>query len=212
MRAAFRHGFHVYCGWLRTRPLTTKCATGAAIGFAGDGYAQSLEAPRDAEKPHNWRRAAVFTSFAAFMIPPVCHHWFAYLHRRFPGRSLAAVAKRVASDQLLMAPVLVPSTLCYLEYGGRVFVEGEGLNASFAESAATAAHHAWPTLQANWMLWPAAQAFNFGLVPAELQVLCMNVVGLGWNTYLSLAAAQQRRDAELAERNMEESERKALAL
>ena len=40
----------------------------------------------------------------------------------------------------------------------------------------------------NLMLWPAAMAFNFSMVPPQFQVLFANSVGLIWNSYLSFMA------------------------
>lgn len=48
-----------------------------------------------------------------------------------------------------------------------------------------------PGLKANWMLWPAVQAFNFTVVPLHHRVLVVNVVSLGWNCFLSYLNAEQ---------------------
>ena len=45
----------------------------------------------------------------------------------------------------------------------------------------------WATLLVCWKLWPVANLLNFAFVPANLRVLFMNFVGLGWNIYLSAA-------------------------
>jgi protein Mpv17 len=42
------------------------------------------------------------------------------------------------------------------------------------------------TVVANCSLWIPAQCINFALIPAQYQVLFANLVGLGWNTYLSM--------------------------
>ncbi len=34
-------------------------------------------------------------------------------------------------------------------------------------------------LKANWLVWPAVQAFNFSIVPLQHRVLVVNVVSLG---------------------------------
>lgn len=45
-----------------------------------------------------------------------------------------------------------------------------------------------PTHQANYKLWPLANAINFSLVPLKLRVLFANVVSVFWNMYLSAAS------------------------
>lgn len=45
----------------------------------------------------------------------------------------------------------------------------------------------WETMVVCWKLWPIANLINFAFVPANLRVLFMNFVGLGWNIYLSAA-------------------------
>jgi len=43
----------------------------------------------------------------------------------------------------------------------------------------------WPTMLANWKIWPAANALSFAVVPLQYRVLFSNMVALVWNIYLS---------------------------
>lgn len=46
----------------------------------------------------------------------------------------------------------------------------------------------WPTLRANYMLWPAAHLINFAFVPGDLRILYINVIALFWTCFLSIQA------------------------
>jgi Mpv17 / PMP22 family len=53
-------------------------------------------------------------------------------------------------------------------------------------------HKVWsdyPTAQIHsWKLWPAAALFNYRYVPLNLRVLFINVIALGWTTFLNWSA------------------------
>ncbi len=41
------------------------------------------------------------------------------------------------------------------------------------------------SLQADWTVWPAAQAFNFFVLPPQFRVVYVSAVTFCWNTFLS---------------------------
>ncbi|KAF6004107.1 hypothetical protein F1559_001770 [Cyanidiococcus yangmingshanensis] len=198
--------YHRYLNSLQQRPVATKSLTAAAVGAAGDTLAQLIEAQARAPQPpranqsikthFNWKRLILFASFMGIVSAPVSHYWYLWLSRRFPQTGLSAVSKRVACDQLFMAPAIIPVTLFYLEYGGRKFVAGDKSNDTLQRALYTAGQTTGPTLLANWTIWPAAQLINFMFIRNELQVLFANLVGVGWNTFLSLVAAANLQKSE----------------
>lgn len=63
-----------------------------------------------------------------------------------------------------------------------------GLGASAGKSAGLMVrHNLMGTMNVCWRVWPIANLINFAFVPANLRVLFMNIVGIGWNIFLSAA-------------------------
>ena len=46
----------------------------------------------------------------------------------------------------------------------------------------------WPTLLANYKVWPAVHMVNFLVVPVHHRLLVTNSVGVFWNAYLTYVA------------------------
>jgi len=87
------------------------------------------------------------------------------------GLSGAALVK-VALDQGIMAPAGL--ALFYLTLS---VLEGHGPSAALGTLQTKYA----PTLAANYVLWPAANAINFAFVPNDQRILYINIVGVsGW--------------------------------
>lgn len=43
----------------------------------------------------------------------------------------------------------------------------------------------WPTFTTSLAVWPAFQLINFSIVPSHYRLLAVNVMNVGWNSYLS---------------------------
>lgn len=103
------------------------------------------------------------------------------LSRVIPGNSVRAVVSKMVIDQTVFAPTIIASFFI-----GQGFLEGRTVD----EVKEKFQRAFVPAMLANWSVWPAAQFVNFKFVPLPLQALYVNVVSLGWNTYLSLANAK----------------------
>lgn len=96
---------------------------------------------------------------------PLQFRWFKLLESTFPITKQAAflpAMKRVAADQLIFAPFGVAAfftAMTLAEGGGKQGVKQKMKDMYF------------PTLKANYVLWPAAQVVNFRLMPVQFQLV-----------------------------------------
>ncbi|KAJ3052543.1 hypothetical protein HK097_006074 [Rhizophlyctis rosea] len=193
-----------YLDLLETRPLPTKAVSAFVIGAAGDVLAQSIdpshphhEAPtkptaspaESSAVPHkpgfHWdkERTLRLSLYGLIFGAPITHGWYKILDRRLGhGMDLPTALKKVAADQLLAAG---PLTAFFFTVNSAA----EGMNVEQIKQRLE--QNMWPTMKANWAIWPAALAFNFWFVPLKLRVLFVNILGLGWGTYLSFVQHQQ---------------------
>lgn len=124
----------------------------------------------------DWYRTGRFGVLGFFLVAPVVHLWYARLMRYFPGTNVGAVLKRTATDQLLFAPVFLPTFMINL-----MMLEGRPYN----EALLKLQKDLPGAMVTNWCLWCPAMLVNFRFVPLKYQVLYSNMVGFVWNTYLS---------------------------
>lgn len=121
-------------------------------------------------------------SFAVFglSLGPVLHPWYGFVARTaarlVPATGFKQTMAMLAIDQAFMPPLL--NVYFWLS---TPLVEGKSLE----EAKQTLASNFYPTLIANYQVWPAVMFLNFRFVPPQLRLLTVNVVSLVWNTYFS---------------------------
>ena len=174
---------------LDLHPFKTKALSSTIIAGAGDltcQYIVQTSEKKDGKKSFvvDWVRTARFASLGGVLVAPCIHYWYGWLMTAIPGITVKATVIRTLLDQLVFAPLFIPTfftALMGLEGTTSLSVIKERLEGNFLE-----------TLKTNWMLWIPAQLINFGFMPAKYQVLFSNVVGLVWNTYLSFMSTQKK--------------------
>jgi len=192
----YRRSFEAY-------PHCTLAIAGSALTALGDVVAQlsqQIITPEDnysLGSHYDVARTLRFFFFGAG-ISPIIGRWNKYLELKFPLRtrregattgSFAALSKRVAVDQIVMAPIglsIFLSSMGVME--GR---SSKHIRARFEDIYR-------PALLANWKIWPAAQFVNFWFMPLPYRVPFQQTCGMFWTLYLSLlnAAESKKQDAE----------------
>ncbi|KJA25633.1 hypothetical protein HYPSUDRAFT_37670 [Hypholoma sublateritium FD-334 SS-4] len=193
---AYQHSFD-------SHPNTTLAFTGGCLNAIGDTMAQLVQntwGRGDIEKhrQYDFQRTARFFAFG-MGISPIMGRWNRFLERRFPLRSLqntngvsfAALSKRVACDQLIMAPC---GLVIFL--GSMGIMERRSprqIGDRFRDLYRT-------VLLANWKVWPLAQMINFRYMPLAYRVPFSQSCGMVWTLYLSLLSSGEdtRQDRQLA--------------
>ncbi|EJD04375.1 uncharacterized protein FOMMEDRAFT_83316 [Fomitiporia mediterranea MF3/22] len=107
-----------------------------------------------------------------------------------PRVSGLAVAKRVAADQLFMAPIGLA-----LFIGAMGMLEGRDaahIKRKYVDLYPSA-------LAANWQVWPLAQIVNFRYMPLAARVPFQATCGIFWNLYLSLLNARENQEEQKEE-------------
>jgi hypothetical protein len=192
--------FRSYQHALLTRPKLTNFFTTGFLFGSGDVFAQVLfptEAPvlnnSDDSKRYSYDYARTLRAafYGSFIFSFIGDKWYRILSTvKFPGaalknqklNTLRNTIARTAVDQLGWAPVGIPLYFTVMSQ-----LEGK----SYKETKIKLEENWWPTLKANWTVWPLFQLFNLGLVPVQHQLLTVNLISIAWNTYLSLRNSQQ---------------------
>ena len=174
---------------LIAKPLITKSVSSAALFIVGDLISQALECrmmKRSLVENYDGIRCFKLVLFGGLWVGPSLHLWYTRgLAVWFTKPGLQTTLMKTALDQSFFAAFSVVAFFGFqtLISGGSSQDVKERLEKDF-----------WPTLKANWLLWPGAQLVNFGMVPVPYQVLFSNFVALFWNAYLSYVQYSDHRN------------------
>ena len=130
------------------------------------------------KKEYDTGRTVRMAIFGGTLYPIWVITWFEFLEMWIgPATSLSGSIGRALLDACTSSPVFLAT---YLIYNGTL--EGK----TFAKLRAKLAQDWYTTCKGAWSLWPLAHTINFALVPFHWRVLYMNIIGIGWGTFLSL--------------------------
>ncbi|PRP77002.1 hypothetical protein PROFUN_14691 [Planoprotostelium fungivorum] len=159
---------------LETHPLLNKVVTFTLLMGAGDAVAQM-----SGDDEWSWSRFFRMTSLAAFFSAPILHLYFKVLDKVIVGKSSAAVFQKLAIDQFAFAPINLAGFMTLLG-----FIEGGSLEKGIEKVK----KDYWPTMKANWVLWPAANFINFKFISPQHRLLYVSCISFVWNIYFSILA------------------------
>ncbi|KAJ7169660.1 hypothetical protein C8R46DRAFT_1089559 [Mycena filopes] len=177
------------------RPHTTLAITGGCLNALGDIVAQVshnvLRKPHEERAAYDPTRTLRFFVFGA-SISPFIGRWNVFLERQFPLRaltgsgkvSLKALSKRVAADQIVMAPIGLVAFI-----GSMGILEGR----SRKQIAQKYSDLFMPAIRTNWTVWPVLQLVNYRFMPLAYRVPFQSTCGIFWTLYLSTVNSREDR-------------------
>lgn len=172
--------FNLYSSILKTHPKATNALTTGILFGIGDIVAQ-LQFPDDPGAPYDPFRTLQPFVYGTFIFSFIGNSWYQFLNNKivFPNlkpNHWANTVARVSCDQIFFAPVgitLYFTTMTVFK-GGTTDEILEKLTKKW-----------WPTLVANWSIWPIFQFINFSIIPVQHRLLTVNLIAIFWNTFLS---------------------------
>ncbi|XP_049537564.1 mpv17-like protein 2 [Anopheles darlingi] len=115
-------------------------------------------------------------SISGMTVGVFCHNWYNFMDRRFPGRALGLVLKKVLIDQTVASPIVIFLFFATL---------GVLKRSSWDDMCEEMRDKFLRLYTAEWVVWPPAQIINFYLLPNKYRVLYDNTISLGYDVYTS---------------------------
>ncbi|XP_003384042.1 PREDICTED: protein SYM1-like [Amphimedon queenslandica] len=177
-----------YNSQLEKAPVITKSITSGILFGLGDVIGQFI-LPEENGKL-NFARVGRAAVFGSLILGPLAHLHFNFLEYMVVKR-LALTGTRMAFlkmffDQFTYWAISINTIYLF------TLPKLEGKTNDQAMDNVRA--RIWPTMKANWCLWPIAQLINFKLIPVAHQLNFVLIVSLGWASYLSFAGGKMQKE------------------
>jgi Mpv17 / PMP22 family len=172
--------------------------------YSKTSYESSASSSPPPRRPFEVDLAQVsrFAFLNVVFVAPVLHHWYQFINRTVPGKSLSRVAQRVFWDEFVFSPMYIPVFLGMLWK-----LEGSSNDdiIKMTKSEVPA------IIVAEWALWVPAMFATFRFVPVKFQVLVINTIGVVWQTFLAYMASHAKNKANDVVEQVNMAEQKAVA-
>jgi len=194
--------WRLYTRSLATHPLRTRMVASASLFTVADVVSQQAIERRG--RLHDPVRTMRLAFYGGFIFAPLVNTWLGVLEKVvIPGHKVATVALKVVLDVGCWGPTIIAvfwSMTGFLEMQSLEEVKERVRNAYF------------PALQKSVMVFGPSQVINFTFVPVPHRMLFTQLVGLGWNVFLSYSSGRLQAEKEPLTRHSEIKERDGLVL
>ncbi|XP_056873024.1 protein Mpv17 isoform X1 [Takifugu flavidus] len=170
--------WRAYQSLMSRYPWTVQIVTAGSLVGVGDVISQQLIERRGLAH-HNMQRTAKMMSIGFFFVGPVIGSWYKVLDRLVVGGGKSAAMKKMLVDQLCFAPCFLAAFFC---------VSGSLNGLTLEENVRKLKRDYTDALISNYYLWPPVQIANFYFVPLHYRLAVVQVVAVGWNSYLTWKA------------------------
>ncbi|XP_068609902.1 protein Mpv17 [Brachionichthys hirsutus] len=167
-----------YKGLMAKHPWTVQIVTAGSLVGVGDVVAQQLIERRGLAR-HNVQRTAKMMSIGFFFVGPVIGGWYNVLDRLVVGGTKTSALKKMLVDQLGFAPCFLASFL---------WISGALNGLTVEENTNKLKRDYMDALISNYALWPTVQIANFYFTPLHYRLAVVQIVAIGWNSYLTWKA------------------------
>ncbi|ESN98469.1 hypothetical protein HELRODRAFT_192938 [Helobdella robusta] len=170
------------CRLKRHRLLITNTLANGFLLAAGDFVVQQVDRynekklnPESVREFVDWQRTKRFL-ITGLCFGPVLHGWYSLLDWKFPKATIRSVAWKVFYDQTIACP-------CSITYF--FFATGLQEGKRFKECVAELKEKFVAAYLVDWLIWPAAQTFNFFFIPPTFRVIFVSSTTFVYSIFLS---------------------------
>lgn len=177
----FKQSLHSYDRALTAHPLVVKMSTSGFLFGLGD-FATQKSTQSSCQK-YDMQRTGRMMIWGGLLFAPIGHLWYNGLEKYITLIGSRGTLLKIAADQLIFTPPIT----AFFFYSQQIMTN-QNTNQSLLVSWKALQNQVVETLKVSYMVWPIIHVGTFTYVPLRFQVLYINIMSLGWSSFLSLKA------------------------